>query len=1119
MLRQLNLVLGMLALAHAFVASGGEGPPRPSVLFTSGVHSGYVARPLHALGLELDACGAGQVAERLATGKFNVVVTDSLNEADRKAVRDFLAAGGGVFACNPGPHGPAEWTATNQWLADMGARPRWEVLADSEPKNVVADPMGCRLSWSDQVAPPFNDGVRGVLTLLWAGTTGCEPPMSFDLSADWTPVVRGAATMRSRPDTRHDDYLQPWMPKDPGPPAPPLLAIRQAGKGRIAVGAIRYYWIFTPPSNCPTAEAMLSAGAGGKPSDWLRVFANVFRWLAEPSLKEGKGGAATPETLLNPPIHVWPTQPPRDWTKQAAIKDIRDQAQTPGLIGARTALSAGSGSVADYVAAAKAAGLRFIVFLEDSLRMDQGKWDKLVEACAAASDKDFAAVPGLTYEDAQGNHLYAFADEVKFPKSAMLLKDGRLATNQSNRTKAYFDYVNEYMQQHVLSGFWRHKDNWLHPADYKLYNSFPIVSFEDGRPVDDALDFYRYSMGIGACQAPLAFEIMTSPDQVARRAKEGWRVVSFRPPEVLRTKWHTCAWSFSGNAAQYITNGPRILVWQGPNVLTEPRGEWWRPDLWQFRILFRVGADDGLNSVTLYDGERVFRRWLPHGARTFESELVLYHAQQLGLFLVVEDLKGRKAISDQLWNRNLNCEEFFCSDRCNFLGNCRLRTRDGRQVWTQVSFQGNMGITPSKGRMYSSVQPAVCLTIDSPTLPIDGRPMGFPTVALSFGLQPPGEHKHLFAYPRTYLVGPEIAVGQADYALAYDPAEEGAKTTPLGHPYEQPQHGWGNSWGSWHRLVPTRILSGWWRTYACNWIPEEFRIGWHETNATLKQAVTLPKGGLQVMSASMPGWTLYRNGQAAAGPLECPFARGTFATLEHQGGSVVVVPLDGSLLCRLGPKGELSLWLAAEQAELPTGSRVHFRVGFAGAAGGTKAERLLEFARKFGIAEPGRQGYSPRLTRGRQLDTCLVWRLHADEGAVEATLPKARMPGFLTAVVEGLNDNWSAWLLDRGRKGPNVRGLPVRDGCAYAQLDPSEGDLDLFIGHPVTCDVPEVSLLVAWQEPGVWFLEAHNPTDKSLQAAIRSAKGWTPFAFSERTDLPPGTSKVWRLRTGAGQPQ
>ena len=263
------------------------------------------------------------------------------------------------------------------------------------------------------MSAPVNDGVRGVLTLTWGGTTGCEPPMSFELTPDWTAVVRGAASLHGVKEVRHDEQLQAWLPKEPAGPAPALMAVREVGKGRLAVVGIRTNWLFTPPYNCPTAEAMLSAGAAGKPSDWLRVFANAFRWLAAPSLAAGLGGATTPDAVLNPPVQAWTAPPLWDWTQ---LSPLQDAPQVKGLIGARTALSTGTGTVADYAQAARAAGLQYIVFLEDSLKMDQAKWDQLVKQCADASDATFAAIPGLTYEDAQGDHLYAFSDDVRFPK-------------------------------------------------------------------------------------------------------------------------------------------------------------------------------------------------------------------------------------------------------------------------------------------------------------------------------------------------------------------------------------------------------------------------------------------------------------------------------------------------------------------------------------------------------------------------------------------------------------------------------------------------------------------------------------------------------------------------------
>jgi hypothetical protein len=234
--------------------------------------------------------------------------------------------------------------------------------------------------------------------------------------------------------------------------------------------------------------------------------------------------------------------------------------------------------------------------------------------------------------------------------------------------------------------------------------------------------------------------------------------------------------------------------------------------------------------------------------------------------------------------------------------------------------------------------------------------------------------------------------------------------------------------------------------------------------------------------------------------------------LDHRGGAAIALPLDGDLTWRLGKDGRLGIHYVQAGPQLPKGSQIHYRIAFAGASGGTPKEAILDFARKFGVAEPGKPVYRPTVIRGRQLDTHLVWRLDALGEAVEARVPKADMPGYLLAVVEGLRDGWSVWLVDRARKGPKVRGLPIRDGRAYAQLDLVPADLDLFIGHPVVCDKREIKLLVSWQEPGLWFVEAHNPTDEPVEAVLRSAGGWDIFSFKETLRLDPGTSRIWRVK-------
>ena len=1113
-----RIFTGVMLLASLFALTSAVRADKPAVLFAMPPHNGYIVKPLVAMGFAVDSCAKDQLVSCLATDKYQVAVVTTLTDAERAVVEAFLARGGGVFVCNPDDSfsRTSDWTKTNEWLAKWGARPRWEILRDSDAGNVVSDIMGCRLSWSDRVTAPVNDGVKGVLTLMWSSTGGCEPPMSFDLSPEWNAVVRGANSLMNTPEKRNDIPLQPWQATTGFTSAPPLLAIRAAGKGRLAVLGIRCHWLFNPPPYCPTSEAMLSTGAGSKSSDWLRVFANTFRWLAAPAQQAGLGGAVTPDNLLNPPPDIWPILPQKTWEPSPAPQP--DHAQISGLIGARTALSSGHGTVADYVKAAKAAGLHFIVFLEDSLRMDERKWKQLVAQCTASSDADFAAVPGLTFEDAQGDHFYTFADNVQFPKAAMLLPDHRLATTQEMRSRAYFDYINEYIIQQAITGYWNHQANYLHPADYKLYNSFPIFSAVDGKPIDDAFPTYQYLLSVGGCQNLVALEFMTNPDQVAKRAKDGWRVVSYHTPDFLRKQWHDAAWTFSGmDYPQYITQGPTIPVWEAPNRMAETHGEWWRPDLEEYRLRFRAASTVGLKSVTLYDGEQVFRRWLPGGAKSFAQELVFPNEQQHGFYLVVEDTAGKRAISMELWVRNLMLATYLLSDRCNFMGDARLRTASGEQWWTPNGFRNGFGIPPNKGLLEQEIQPAIWLSQPAPTLPIDGAPGGFPTQEINFGAQIPGELRYIFSSPSDYLIGREIAIGQGNYQFGYDPAEEGAKTTPLGHPYQQPQRGAGGAWDSWHKLIPTKKVDGYVRTYACSFIPpESFRIGWYETNLTVKDPITFEAGkGFQVAYLTGNGWEMYLNGQHvelkdnATGA----FHRGMVILLHERGGDILVMPIDGQLNYHHYSNGNFSFYYAPPgKTTLAKGETLRYTVAFAGASGRKPVAEMLDFAAKFGVSQPGAAAYAPVVTAGKSLDNYLIWQAASDGVKLEAKLPRAALNSFLPARVEGLHDNWSVYLLDRARPGINFRSLPIRDGVTYTELDPSAGDSDLFIGHPVTSTQPDMKLLVAWQEPGLWSIEAHNPTDRPLTATLTTTPGWTRFKFGETVKLRAGESHIWRVK-------
>ena len=82
-------------------------------------------------------------------------------------------------------------------LLFMGVYACGDLLEVSDPQRYTSEDL-------DQSLKAVADGVDGVLTLMWQSTGGCEPPMSFDLSADWTPLVRGAASMYTEASKRND---------------------------------------------------------------------------------------------------------------------------------------------------------------------------------------------------------------------------------------------------------------------------------------------------------------------------------------------------------------------------------------------------------------------------------------------------------------------------------------------------------------------------------------------------------------------------------------------------------------------------------------------------------------------------------------------------------------------------------------------------------------------------------------------------------------------------------------------------------------------------------------------------------------------------------------------------
>ena len=82
--------------------------------------------------------------------------------------------------------------------------------------------------------------------------------------------------------------------------------------------------------------------------------------------------------------------------------------QLPGMIGARSNYSGGKANVEEWVNAAKAAGLNYLVFLEPLDFISEENFNKFKADCAKYTDDNFFACPGLWGKDIVYQNQYVY---------------------------------------------------------------------------------------------------------------------------------------------------------------------------------------------------------------------------------------------------------------------------------------------------------------------------------------------------------------------------------------------------------------------------------------------------------------------------------------------------------------------------------------------------------------------------------------------------------------------------------------------------------------------------------------------------------------------------------------
>ena len=536
-------------------------------------------------GYEVGKCPEGKTPTEEELKRYNVVLlvsTLGLNfAADLQPKLDkFMEQGGGVLVIPNGISttpldGVFRLPSLLKWLKELGATIYLQVVLDPERREGVdwcKRPGAPQYIWTSEVADsPITRGVKTLwyrTVLAQYGGSGysasgyallMSAPMELD--GKWTPLIFTGPGSRTiswaespDPNTRkaYEGFIEPPV-KSQG--CLPLLATRNCGAGRLAVFSVNPQDLFWSGYIPAMGGVMLHRGFKDRPSDGWKLLDNLYRWLAEPSLAgTALGGAKTVRNqLFREPLT---TQKPYDWKSGAEaglgapLVAIADQLQagavTPadrlaaeagrdvprGLAGAHSAYSSGKGSVAEWVTAAKAADLDFIIFMEDLSQMNAEKWEKLKAECAANSDDKFLAYPGMEFQHDNFNRGYLFSRNWRWMEEEKILtKDRRFIQNSRNvpdsQGGAFWLWL-AYQQPAGLSccmilGFFSHQTNlrpaWAHSA----FGSMAVFTRDRNRVIDDFADTLPVFLTLQNQKlviSPMSLSLMADPGEIAGAVKK-----------------------------------------------------------------------------------------------------------------------------------------------------------------------------------------------------------------------------------------------------------------------------------------------------------------------------------------------------------------------------------------------------------------------------------------------------------------------------------------------------------------------------------------------------------------------------------------------------------------------
>ncbi|HUS80328.1 MAG TPA: hypothetical protein VM283_03605, partial [Armatimonadota bacterium] len=973
---------------------------------------------------------------------------------------------------------------------------------------------------------PITEGVSRVYLPTFRGTQPAAEALKY--SDDWTVVLSGGPGAKSY-FVGHDNVLN--LDREATyTTSPPIAAVRDLGKGRIFVYAVPYRNLLLNYHNpvWPDISEEVGDVEGGHPSDSMKLAVNALKWLAEPSSGDPAFGTYEPEPYK-----------PIEYAAAVEWDGAEFPAPTPGvrgLVGAHTSYTDGEGTVAEYAAAAQAAGLAFVVFTDPLEMLTEAEFARLGEDCAAASTGDFYACPGVEYTDSLGIRWAAWGEKVIYPQATMPFRgqDYSYFDGKTLHLTGKYAMDNAYGPNVIVGTDALHKSGAQMANLWWFFRFAPLV-YEGDRLVEDDYDDFLYTLRDLRWMCLSSFTRVRRPSELAAAADACCTVL---PQADQVREWcnSRCGTYHPAYGKSYVTQGPRINQWWAINSQMENPWDQTR-GAQRARLKFTVSSDAGIRDVVIHDANfGVVRRFAGNGATELSREFEMVHDKQHYLALVVTDTQGRRAIGNYWLLYCYKSGLYRCGDNLNTLGSAAVLLHPDRHQRLMLH------------KTFEDVAKVTVRGFDTGS-GIASQPSVFPHQLME---TPDG------AYPREWgtmvagvldvpMASYDVSVASMDMSSLAPRYEYGGRTTPaLGGILPVVGDSEYMEWSETAYVLRSRVnyFTAWnqrrWYEGA-----RDYRGGliWHEGRLRIRKDIDLKAGiSIPLFCIQPPGGAAYQTGDnlfvldAQRGPMHWQVTTQDdpptdCAGTVGAGGYLGVMPTDVGYFAFWPGTGSPYMYSGGNWSQRRGDGRVY--VGFGDPQGGVmKAGTEFDYRFLFGTIndhtisadlmadqaaaynlDGGRGGYPFDVKVGRFVDGQFFFTAEAEGGECVADLGPREMVCDLPLRIRGIEDNGCAAVWVDGQDF--FRFVAVSDGAAWLQqrIDPA---VHLWVGNVFLCDRKDVkmTLVVDGQAEGKPpVLEVHNPGDAPVQARVWSPPHTPVFGGRELTvDLPVGDSVLVELK-------